>query len=132
MHLEHGSKTPSNISLMHLYPIDGAAQEPANDAMAWSARDATWSMVIAGIDPEPGNAKTVSKWAKDYWAGLHPHNPGGGYVNFMMGDEEGGEARLRATYGPNYDRLAAIKAKYDPENVFRVNQNIKPARTAAK
>jgi FAD/FMN-containing dehydrogenase len=88
-------------------------------------------MVIAGIEPDPNNAKKISKWAKDYWSALHPHNPGGGYVNFMMGDEEGGEARLRATYGPNYDRLAQIKAKYDPDNLFRVNQNIKPARVGA-
>jgi FAD/FMN-containing dehydrogenase len=130
-HLKHGGDTPSNLSLMHLYPIDGAVHEIKSDAAAWSCRDARWSMVIAGIAPEPKDAKRISKWAKDYWAALHPHNPGGGYVNFMMGDEEGGEARLRATYGANYDRLASIKAKYDPDNLFRVNQNIKPARVAA-
>jgi FAD/FMN-containing dehydrogenase len=127
VHIEYGTHMPSALSLMHLYPIDGAAQEPSRDATAWGARDATWSMVIAGIDPDPKNAGKISRWAKHYWAALHPHNPGGGYVNFMMGDEDGGEARLRATYGPNYDRLAAIKAKYDPENLFRVNQNIRPA-----
>jgi FAD/FMN-containing dehydrogenase len=131
-HLEHGSATPSNISLMHLYPIDGAAQEVASDATAWGARDAAFSMVIAGVDPNPANAGKITRWAKDYWAALHPFNPGGGYVNFMMGDEDATEARLRASYGPNYDRLAAIKAKYDPENVFRVNQNIKPARAGAR
>jgi FAD/FMN-containing dehydrogenase len=131
VHLKHGGDTPSNLSLMHLYPIDGAVRRIESDAAAWSCRDATWSMVIAGIAPDPNSAKKISKWAKDYWSALHPHNPGGGYVNFMMGEEEGGEARLRATYGPNYDRLAQIKAKYDPDNLFRVNQNIKPARVTA-
>jgi FAD/FMN-containing dehydrogenase len=56
---------------------------------------------------------------------VHPYNLEGAYVNFMMDDE--GDARVRATYGDNYRRLAAIKSEYDPKNVFRVNQNVKPA-----
>ena len=56
---------------------------------------------------------------------MHPYNLGGAYVNFMMDDEIDG--RLQATYGPNYPRLAAVKQKYDPKNLFRVNQNIRPA-----
>jgi FAD/FMN-containing dehydrogenase len=124
-HVEHGSKTPSALSLMHLYPIDGAAQEVPPDATAWGARGATWSMVIAGIDPDPAKAGVLKRWAKDYWAAVHAHNShGGGYVNFMMDDE--GEERVRAAYGANHDRLVAIKRKYDPDNLFRVNQNIKP------
>jgi hypothetical protein len=123
-HVEHAGRIPPGLSLMHLYPIDGAVHDVAVDATAWSCRDATWSMVIAGIDPDPANATRVSRWAKDYWEAVHRFNPGGGYVNFMMADE--GDARVRATYGPNYPRLAEVKAKYDPENFFRVNQNIKP------
>jgi hypothetical protein len=60
----------------------------------------------------------------DYWDALHPHSAGGAYVNFMM-DE--GDARVRATYRDNYERLTQVKAQYDPENFFRVNQNIPPA-----
>jgi hypothetical protein len=124
-HLEHGRRVPEGLSLMHLYPIDGAVNEVPADATAWGSRDATWSMVIAGIHPDPAQAGTISRWARDYWADVHRHNPGGGYVNFMMADE--GQERVRAAYGPNYARLAAIKAKLDPDNFFRVNQNIAPA-----
>jgi len=124
-HVEQSARTPDGLSLMHLYPIDGAVHDVASDATAWSCRDATWSMVIAGIDPDPAKAPVVSRWSKDYWNALHRFNPGGGYVNFMMADE--GDARVQATYGGNYAKLAAVKAAYDPENVFRVNQNIQPA-----
>jgi FAD/FMN-containing dehydrogenase len=81
--------------------------------------------VIAGVDSDPGTAPALKKWAKDYWAAVHPFDLGGAYPNFMMDDE--GEARLKATFGDNYLRLAALKKKYDPANLFRVNQNIRPA-----
>jgi len=124
-HIAQAAQTPSELSLMHLYPIDGAVHRVGKADTAWSARDARWSMVIAGIDPSPDNAGSVTRWAKAYWDAVHPFNPGGGYTNFMMADE--GEARVKAAYGDNYARLAAIKAKYDPANLFRVNQNIRPA-----
>ena len=122
-HIRYGSKPPSPLSLMHLYPIDGAVHRVARDATAWSYRDVRWSMVIAGIDPDPTSAERITTWAKDYWNALRPHTAGGGYVNFMM---EEGQERVQATYGDNYQRLVAIKNKYDPTNLFRVNQNIKP------
>ena len=123
-HLEQAAKTPSELSLMHLYPIDGAVHRIGKDETAWNCRDATWSMVIAGIDPNPQKAGPVTRWTKDYWEAVHPFDLGGAYPNFMMDDE--GDARLKATYGDNYKRLAALKKKYDPANLFRVNQNIKP------
>jgi hypothetical protein len=110
---------------MHLYPIDGAVHRVNAGDMAWSCRDARWSMVIAGIDADPAKAAALKKWGREYWEAVHPHNLGGGYVNFMMDDEVDG--RLQATYGANYKKLAAVKQKYDPENLFRVNQNISPA-----
>ena len=73
-------------------------------------------------------ADALRKWGRAYWEAIHPFNEGGVYVNFMMDDEIDG--RLQATYGANYKRLAAVKQKYDPENVFRVNQNIRPAAAA--
>ncbi len=82
-------------------------------------------MVIAGIDAEPAKAAALKKWGREYWEAIHPYNLGGAYVNFMMDDEIPG--RLQATYGANYKKLAAVKQKYDPENLFRVNQNIRPA-----
>jgi FAD/FMN-containing dehydrogenase len=123
-HIHFGNALPSMHSTMHLYPINGAAARIAKNATAGSYRDATWAQVMVGVDPDPANnAKTIS-WAKSYYDALHPYSAGGAYVNFMMDDE--GEDRVKATYGDNYERLVAIKSKYDPDNFFRVNQNIKP------
>ena len=77
------------------------------------------------MDPDPANKDRITAWARNYWDALHPYGAGGAYVNFMMEDE--GDDRIRATYRDNYERLAQVKAKYDPENFFRVNQNIRPA-----
>ena len=125
LHIKHGSELPSMLSTMHLYPINGVARKPKNDDTPWSHRDATWSEVIVGVDPDPANTDHITAWAKSYWEALHPYSAGGAYVNFMMDGE--GEDRIRASYGDNYDRLARIKARYDPDNFFRVNQNIRPA-----
>ena len=124
-HIAEAAKAPSELSLMHLYPIDGAAHRVGKDATAWGAREAKWSMVIAGIDANPQQAGQLTRWGRGYWEVVHKFNPGGAYVNFMMDDE--GEARVQASYGDNYPRLAGLKAKYDPTNLFHVNQNIRPA-----
>jgi FAD/FMN-containing dehydrogenase len=123
-HVQHGAEMPTMHSTMHLYPVNGAAHKVGNHETPWSYRDAVWSEVIVGVDPDPANRERITNWAKDYYDALHPYGAGGAYVNFMM---EEGEDRIRATYRDNYERLAAIKAKYDPKNFFRVNQNIKPA-----
>jgi hypothetical protein len=124
-HIAQAAVAPSALCLMHLYPIDGAVHRVAKDATAWSARDAMFSMVIAGIDPDPKQADALKSWGRAYWKAVHPFNLGGGYVNFMHDDEA--PDRLQATYGDNYARLVTAKAKYDPDNFFRVNQNIAPA-----
>lgn len=124
-HVEHFARVPSDKSLVHLYPIDGAVHDVDLDETPWGARGATWSMVIAGIDPDPAMAPKLRRWAGDYWSALHAFNRhGGAYVNFMAPEE--GQDRVRAAYGANYERLVEVKRKYDPENVFRVNQNIVP------
>ncbi len=127
LHVVHGSKVPTMHSTMHLYPINGAAAKPKNSDTPWSYRDALLSEVIVGVDPDPANKERITSWAREYWDALHPYGAGGAYVNFMMDGE--GEDRIRATYRDNYDRLAEIKAKYDPTNFFHVNQNIEPARS---
>jgi hypothetical protein len=123
VHLKNGVQLPTPQSTMHLYPIDGAVHDVQSGDTAWSCRDAQWSMVIVGVDPDPANADLLRSWARDYWQALHPHSAGGAYVNFMM---EEGDDRVKATYGQNYDRLVKVKTKYDPANFFRVNQNIPP------
>ncbi len=124
LHVKHGSELPTLHSTMHLYPINGAAHKPGNQDTPWSYRDAKWSEVIVGVDPDPANNERIISWARSYWEALHPFGAGGAYSNFMMEDE--GEERIRATYRGNYEKLAQLKTKYDPENFFRVNQNIQP------
>jgi FAD/FMN-containing dehydrogenase len=123
VHADYGSRLPSWKSTMHMYPIDGAAHDVGPEDTAWRYRDANWGSVFVGVDPDPANADTIRRWTIDYFEALHPYSAGGAYVNMMM-DE--GQERVRASYGDNYDRLTQIKATYDPENLFRVNQNIEP------
>jgi hypothetical protein len=123
-HIAQAAEAPSELSLMHLYPIDGAVHRVPEGATAWNAREATWSMVIAGISADPKQADALKTWGRAYWKAVHPFNFEGAYVNFMMDDEA--EGRIQASYGGNYSRLASVKSKYDPGNFFRVNQNIKP------
>ena len=122
-HLKFAEQLPTLKSTMHLYPVDGAVSRIDRHETAFSYRDAKWSMVIVGVDPDPANAEKITRWTKDYWAALHPYSLGGAYVNFMM-DE--GVDRIKATYRDNYSRLVEIKRKYDPTNFFQINQNIKP------
>jgi FAD/FMN-containing dehydrogenase len=124
VHRKYGAMLPTGHSTMHLYPIDGAASRVAADATAFAYRDGGWAGVIVGVDPDPANAERISQWARDYWQELHPTSAGGAYVNFLM-DE--GQDRVKAAYRDNYGRLAQLKQRYDPDNVFHVNQNIKPA-----
>jgi hypothetical protein len=123
-HAKFGAETPTPHSTMHLYPIGGAASRPSNSDTPWAYRDSKWAQVIVGVDPDPANNDKIIGWTKSYFDALHPHSAGGAYVNFMM---EEGEERVQATYRENYQRLAQIKKKYDPDNFWRVNQNIKPA-----
>ena len=123
LHAEHGAQLPTMQSTMHLYPVDGKVHDVGKGDTAFSFRNARWSSVMAGVDPDPANGAAIASWSKRYWEALHPHSAGGAYVNFMM-DE--GQDRVQATYRDNYERLAAIKRKYDQGNLFRVNQNIRP------
>jgi FAD/FMN-containing dehydrogenase len=123
-HVAFAAEMPSWKSTMHLYPIDGAVHRVGPHDTPWGYRSANWGQVIVGVDPDAANAKAISDWAIAYHDALDPFSAGGAYVNMMM-DE--GQERVKASYGENYDRLAQIKAQYDPGNVFHVNQNIRPA-----
>jgi FAD/FMN-containing dehydrogenase len=123
IHAQFGAGMPTMKSTMHMYPIDGAAHDVDPADTPWSYRDATWGSVFAGVDPDPANVDAIRAWAVDYFEALHPYSAGGAYVNMMM-DE--GQERVRASYRGNYERLARVKATYDPHNLFQVNQNIQP------
>ena len=124
LHAEHGARMPTMLSTMHLYPIDGQAHKVGRHDTAFSYRDANWAQVIVGVDPDPANAGKITSWCKEYFDALHPYSAGGAYVNFLM---EEGQERVKAAFRDNYARLAQIKKRYDPDNFFRVNQNIRPA-----
>jgi hypothetical protein len=124
LHVKYAERLPSPHSTMHLYPINGAARRVGKGDTAFSFREANFAEVIVGVDPDPANNPRLIQWARDYWLALHPFSSGGGYLNMMM-DE--GEDNVKAAYRDNYARLAQVKRKYDPENLFRVNQNIRPA-----
>ena len=122
-HLEHGPKVPTVNSTVHIYPINGAANRVASDATAFAYRDATFATVIAGMWPDAADNEANTKWVRDFYDATAPHSEEGGYVNFMADDDQD---RIRANYGGNYDRLVEVKRTYDPDNLFRLNQNIKP------
>lgn len=123
-HLQYAAHMPTALSQMHLYPVSGAAARVGKDETAWAYRDARYSGVIVGVDPDPANAARITSWCREYYDEIHQYSAGGAYVNFMMDESM---ERVKASYRHNYDRLSQIKKKYDPDNFFRVNQNIEPA-----
>jgi FAD/FMN-containing dehydrogenase len=128
-HIEHGKRTPNVQSSMHLHPINGAAQRVGADETAFGHRDKSFAPVIVGVWPDPVDNEVNTKWVRDYYAAIHPHSGSeGGYINFMSEDDD---HRAPDNYGVNYERLAAVKAIYDPDNLFHINQNIAPALQAS-
>ena len=124
-HLEHGPRVPVVQSTVHLYPLDGAVQRVGATETAFAHRDVALACVIAGMWPDPADNEANRAWVRGYYDAVHPHaGVEGGYVNFMADDDA---ERVRASYGPNYDRLVAVKDAYDPGNVFHLNQNIHPS-----
>jgi FAD/FMN-containing dehydrogenase len=126
-HMKYGSNLPSMFSTMHLYPVNGAVHRTKPSDTAFSYRATKFAEVIVGVDPDAENRDRISSWARNYWDAVHAYAAPGAYVNFLM---EEGTGRIEATYGENYSRLRQVKAKYDPQNLFRVNQNIVPATAA--
>jgi FAD/FMN-containing dehydrogenase len=122
-HLEHGPKLPAVNSTMHIYPINGACHRVAPDATAFAYRDANFATVIAGMWPDPADNDAGIQWVRDYYEATSPYSEEGGYVNFMSDDDQD---RVPANYRGNYDRLVEVKKRYDPDNLFHLNQNIKP------
>jgi FAD/FMN-containing dehydrogenase len=122
-HLAHGPKVPVVSSTVHIYSINGACHRVAPDDTAFAYRDATFATVIAGMWPDPAANEANIKWVRDYYDATAPLSEEGGYINFMAEDDQ---SRIKANYKGNYDRLVDVKRKYDPDNLFHLNQNIKP------
>ncbi|MDQ6878736.1 MAG: FAD-binding oxidoreductase [Candidatus Dormibacteraeota bacterium] len=122
-HIIHGPKIPVMNSTMHIYPINGAVHKVKPDETAFAYRDANFATVIAGMWPDPSQNAANIRWVRDYYDATAPHSEEGGYINFMAEDDQ---SRIKANYKDNYKRLVEVKKKYDPENLFHMNQNIKP------
>ena len=122
-HMEHGPRVPVVNSTVHLYPINGACHDVAADATAFGHRDATYAVVVAGMWPDPADNEANTQWVREYDAAIAPLSQGGGYVNFASADDQ---SKVAANYGANYTRLREVKRRYDPDNVFHLNQNIEP------
>jgi len=123
VHLEHAPKLPAVNSTMHIYPLDGAVQDVPADATAFGHRDASFAAVIVGAWPDAADNDAGIRWVRDYYAAIAPHSEPGGYINFASSDDQ---AKVPDNYGANYDRLREVKRRYDPDNLFRLNQNIHP------
>jgi FAD/FMN-containing dehydrogenase len=122
-HLEHGPKVPTVNSTVHIYPINGACHRVAEGDTAFAYRDATFATVIAGMWPDPAENEANTAWVRGMYDATAPHSEAGGYVNFMAADDQD---RIRDNYKGNYDRLVDVKRAYDPDNLFHLNQNIRP------
>jgi FAD/FMN-containing dehydrogenase len=122
--IEYAGKLPSAQCEIFLAALGGATTRPAPGAAAYAHRDTRFVMNVHGRWDDPADDERCIGWARDFFKASAPFASGGVYVNFLTADE--GE-RVRSAYGPNYDRLAQVKRKYDPANLFSVNQNIIPA-----
>jgi len=122
--IEYIGKLPSPHCEIFFGAIGCATKRPASDATAYAHRDAEYVMNVHGRWETPAEDERCIAWSRDYFQASAPFASGGAYVNFLTADEVD---RVRAAYGPNYDRLAQVKKKYDPENLFRTNWNVKPA-----
>lgn len=124
--VEHAHRAPQPWSYTILFQLGGAIRDLPEEATAYAARDAGYAVNINGVAEDPGRDGEVTAWTRALFDALAPHATGGVYVNFV-GNE--GEDRVRAAYGASYRRLAEIKARWDPDNVFRANQNVRPAES---
>jgi len=114
------------LAQVHVHHLGGAVARVPSDATAFAHRGASFAVNVVGMWTGSSDTERYVAWAKNFNDALQPHSNGGVYVNFL-GNE--GEAGVKAAYGePTYTRLARVKGRYDPENVFRLNQNIQPRR----
>ncbi|WP_435970115.1 FAD-binding oxidoreductase [Streptomyces sp. Qhu_M48] len=123
VHMEFGGTMPSMESDTAIFPIDGACHRVGPEETAFAYRDAVFSHSIGATWTDPADSEHDIAWTRAYDEALRPHTQEGGYVNFMDADDQD---RTRGNYRQNWDRLRTVKRRYDPDNVFRLNQNIVP------
>jgi FAD/FMN-containing dehydrogenase len=124
--IESYRTTSSPGNLLVFQQQGNAANRVSQDATAYSHRDARYNLILIARWSDPGESEIHFKWTRDLWEKLVPYSTGGVYVNNVGSEADDGATMIRSAYGANYPRLAAIKQKYDPNNLFRHNQNIRP------
>jgi FAD/FMN-containing dehydrogenase len=122
-HMENGARIPAVSTGMHMYPLTGAVQDVPSDATAFGHRNARYIANMAGAWPDPADNEHNIGWVRDYYTAMAPHTDTGGYTNFASADDQ---PKVPENYGANYRRLTEIKRRYDPDNLFHLNQNIRP------
>jgi FAD/FMN-containing dehydrogenase len=122
--VEYAARLPSPQCEIFVGLVSGQANRVSKEATAYAQRDAKFVLNVHGRWDKPEEDKRCIAWAREFFSKTAPYATGGVYVNFLTQDETD---RIRAAYGPNYDKLVQLKSKYDPTNLFRLNQNIKPA-----
>jgi FAD/FMN-containing dehydrogenase len=123
VHMDHAARAPAINTAVHIYPMNGAVHDVPGDATAFGHRDANFALVIAGAWPDPGDNERNIRWVRDYHLAVAPYALTGGYTNFASQDDADMAAE---NYGANYPRLREVKRRYDPDNLFHLNQNIPP------
>jgi FAD/FMN-containing dehydrogenase len=125
---EYFARRPSPLTLVLIEHWHGAAMRVEPTATAFAHRGERYNFSILGVWESATESEKNLAWTREFWEAMQPHTVARTYVNYLS---EGEGERVREAYGPNYERLAALKQKYDPDNFFRMNQNIVPARAAA-
>jgi FAD/FMN-containing dehydrogenase len=114
------------------HQLGGAVRRVDRNATAFGHRDAEYSFTSLGVCADVADAEECTRWAREFWNAMQPWSTGGVYVNYLGREVDEGVGRIEAAYGPeNYARLVALKNKYDPANLFRLNQNIKPSQSTS-
>ena len=125
--VDHVRNAPSPNSAVAIEQFCGAVSRVGMDDTAFNHRNARYNLLIVGMWPDPAAKDENVKWVRDLWDAMEPYSSGGVYVNYLGQEADEGAERVKAAYGPEkYERLVALKNKYDPTNLFRLNQNIKP------
>ncbi len=125
--VERGRSLGSELTQVELLAMGGAIRWVASDATAFPYRDAAWLLNVPASWQDPADSEREIAWVRDTFAAIAPFGSGGAYSNFLEGDEQ---ANDQVAYGRTLRRLQAVKAVYDPDNIFRLNQNVTPVAAA--
>ncbi len=121
------AKVTSPFSAIMFQQLGNAVNRTARDATAFGHRGALYEWLAMAQWTDPGESEIHIRWAREAVEAMEPFTSSGSYINQMGNEAEEGADRIKASYGPNYERLVALKQKYDPDNIFRLNPNIKPS-----